>query len=241
MIEKNILKDLRTVVWKEWIEWKRQYGNRRTSVLINLGSIIIFGLILPLEFGSGWFDQNAAIYAWLSLPVLLLLRSMGDTFAGERERHTLETLLATRLPNQALYIGKMIIPVIWTWVFTQIVMLFALIPLHFLTGSPWSGYSWELFLSGIFLSLLSSIYAAASGTLLSLRSPTVSQANQKMFLFLILFGTIVVIVRSVLQAIPNVLTLSLLVISLSTVFLVINLVLFVLVAHSFHRKQLLFR
>jgi len=183
------LSDILTVAWKEWIEWKRQYGSLKAGWMISIGMLVLFGLILPLQFGAGWFDQEMALYAWAFLPVLLLLRSMGDTYAGERERHTLETLLSTRLPDAALSLGKMLIPAAYTWLFSQVVMLFALVPVHFLIpGKGWHFYSLAMLAAGGGLSLLSSLYAAASGVLLSLRAETVDAANQAMFLFLILFG-----------------------------------------------------
>jgi len=233
--------DLRTVVWKEWIEWKRQYGTRLSSILVPLGMLIVFGLILPLQFGVGWFSKGQALYAWLSLPVLLLLRAMGDAFAGERERHTLETLLATRLPNSILYLGKMLVPIGWTWLFTQAVMLIALVPVYFLTsGSESIFYSAGLWLSGLLLSFLSSIYSAASGIFLSLRAETADSANQSMFLFLLLFGVILGTVESIYQyLIPGSSILSMAP-ALSAVFLLIDLTLLALVVSAFHRKRMIF-
>ena len=40
---------------------------------------------------------------------------VADSFAGERERHTLETLLASRLPDRAILAGKLLVPVAVAW------------------------------------------------------------------------------------------------------------------------------
>ena len=236
-----MLADIGVVVWKEWIEWKRQYGSRRTAWIISIGMLVLFGLILPLQFGQGWFQREEALYAWVTLPVLLLLRSMGDTFAGERERHTLETLLATRLPNTALYLGKLLVPAGYTWLFTQLVMLVALIPLHFLNaGSGWVMYSFAMLMAGGWISLLSSLYAAAAGIFLSLRSPTVDSANQSMFLFLILFGVLMGVVRGAFAFLMPAAGMLAEIPALTLVFLVFEATILGLIVQSFHRNRLLF-
>ena len=191
-----MLADLATVAWREWLEWRRQYGSRRAAWTISLVMLVIFGFVLPLQIGAGWLSQGEALYAWMVLPVILLLRSMGDTFAGERERHTLETLLATRIPDRALYLGKMIVPLAWAWLFTQVVILVALVPAWLLVPSGGPGiYSLPVFAAGLLLSLLTSLYAASAGVYLSLRARTVDSANQSMFVVLILFAALVGAVR----------------------------------------------
>src|SRR5258705_13563545 len=42
----------------------------------------------------------------LCLPFMILQSIIVDSFAGERERHTLETLLASRLSDRAILLGK---------------------------------------------------------------------------------------------------------------------------------------
>ena len=236
-----MLADLCTVIWKEWIEWKRQYSSRSSTMLITIVTAVVFALILPLQYGDGWLHQGQALYAWLSLPVLLLLRTLGDGFAGERERHTLETLLATRLPDPALYLGKMLVPIVWAWFFTQLVMAIALIPLNFIYPGSGGFYQPGLLVSGLLLSLLSCLYAAAAGTFLSLRSATVDQANQSMFLFLILFGILLGVVSGffhfaapdagILQMVPY----------MAGTLLVFDVFLVGLIVKTFQRKRLIFR
>jgi ABC-2 type transport system permease protein len=47
--------------------------------------------------------------------IQLLAGITADSFAGERERHTLETLLASRLSDLAILIGKIAAGVVLTW------------------------------------------------------------------------------------------------------------------------------
>ena len=234
-----MLVDLRTVAWREWLEWRRQYGSRRAALTISLVTVVIFGVVLPLQVGPGWLSQGEALYAWMLLPVILLLRSMGDTFAGERERHTLETLLATRIPDRALYLGKMLVPVAWAWLSTQAAMLLALVPVWFLASSGGPGiYSLPVFLAGLLLSLFTSIHAAAAGVYLSLRSGTVDSANQSMFLVLILFAVLLGAVRGAYAVAEPAAGLLSMAPVLAGVFLLADIGLVGLAARAFDRRHL---
>ena len=55
---------------------------------------------------------------------------------GERERHTLESLLATRLSERAIFYGKVFAPVILVWALIQIWMLVGAIIVNLL---DWQG------------------------------------------------------------------------------------------------------
>jgi len=43
---------------------------------------------------------------WAWVPLFLVMGVIAYSFAGDRERHTLETLLASRLSNRAILLGK---------------------------------------------------------------------------------------------------------------------------------------
>ena len=45
----------------------------------------------------------------------MIISFIGDAIAGERERHTLETLLASRMPDRAILLGKVIAIVLYAW------------------------------------------------------------------------------------------------------------------------------
>jgi ABC-2 type transport system permease protein len=68
-----------------------------------IGVVAIFGVLVPLRF-SGVAYLPAFFAAFMAfLPARLVAI---DAFAGERERGTLESLLASPLPDQALVVGK---------------------------------------------------------------------------------------------------------------------------------------
>jgi ABC-2 type transport system permease protein len=104
---------------------------------------------------------------------------VADSFAGERERHTLETLLASRLSNQAILLGKIGAVVSYVWLMTQLVLIVALIPVNILHGQgQLLLYTPEVLLSGVVLSFFLSSLMSNIGVLISLRAGTVKQAQQ---------------------------------------------------------------
>ena len=78
-------------------------GRGRWSFLIFLG---VFGVFLPLQGGVRGLETGQVMIFFAWVPFMLASTVIADTFAGERERHTLETLLATRLSDRAILFGK---------------------------------------------------------------------------------------------------------------------------------------
>jgi ABC-2 type transport system permease protein len=173
--------DIFTVMWKEWKELLQFHGSSRSGLIGLLVMIVIFGIVMPLQWGPMWVESGASLTLWLVIPMMLAATIVADTFAGERERHTLETLLASRLSDRAILLGKISAAVIFEWVVTQLVFVVALIPTNILHGR--SGlilYTPAVALSGMFLSLLIATLVSIVGVMVSLRSSTVKQAQQKL-------------------------------------------------------------
>ncbi len=61
---------------------------------------------------------------------------MPDSFAGERERHTLETLLASRLPDHAILSGKLLVCVLYSFIMT---IIFIVLCLAVVNIAYWNG------------------------------------------------------------------------------------------------------
>ncbi len=117
---------------------------------------------------------------------------VADSIAGERERHTLETLLASRLPDQAILLGKIGASVSYVWVVTQLVFIIALIPVNIMN---WKGtllfYKPAVLVSGLVLSFLLACLMSNIGVLVSLRAGTVKQAQQTLGLSVFLLAYVV--------------------------------------------------
>lgn len=93
--------DWRLVARKELADLLGRLG--RKPLTRTLGVVAIFGILLPLRF-SGAANLPAFFAAFMAfLPARLVAI---ESFAGERERGTLESLLALPLTDAGLAIGK---------------------------------------------------------------------------------------------------------------------------------------
>jgi len=176
-----LITDIWTVIWKEWRELLFQRGSLKTTILSWLPLILIFGLLLPIQIGTFWVDSPFTIAYWGWLPTLPVMALVADSFAGERERHTLETLLASPLSEAAILFGKVITVVTYGLLLTLIVLLVSLISVNLIhnTGNILL-YPIGITLTGIGLGILTATAMASIGIIVSLRSPTVKQAAQQL-------------------------------------------------------------
>jgi len=119
--------------------------------------------------------------------LFLVTMVVADSFAGERERHTLETLLASRLPDRAILFGKIATAVFYGWGLTLCILLMNLISINVMycnTGLVLPPALSLIAAAGI--GLLVAAMSASLGVLISLRSPTVRQAQQTISLMVML-------------------------------------------------------
>jgi ABC-2 type transport system permease protein len=130
---------------------------------------------------------------WAWVPLFLVSSVIADSFAGERERKTLEALLATRLSNRAILIGKVGAAVLYGWGFMLVSMLLALVSVNVaFGGGEILLYPPSVGMGSVVLGLLMSALAAAAGVLISLRASSVRQAQQTLSfaIMFLLFGLV---------------------------------------------------
>lgn len=184
-----MLTDISIIIWKEWKEFMRFQGNSRSGFTGLLIMIVIFGIVFPIQWGAMWVESAASLSLWGVIPLILIGTIVADSFAGERERHTLETLLASRLSDQAILLGKIGAIVSYVWLVTQLVFAAALIPVNIFHGDgKLLIYAPEVALSGMALSFLLSVLMSNIGVLISLRAATVKQAQQTLGLSVFIFA-----------------------------------------------------
>lgn len=172
------MQDLGAIIWKELREFFAAGGGRGRYVgLIVLG---VFGVVIPLAAGTrDWAATDApTIEFGLYLPVILILSVGADAFAGERERHTLETLLASRLPDSAILFGKLFAISIFGWGQSLPAAVVALIVMNLKFPGALILYTLSNVIGIILIGLLAAIVGAAATSLVSLRAATVRQAQQ---------------------------------------------------------------
>ena len=193
------MSDIWTMIWKESKDLLFQGGWK--SLIRPFFVIGIMGIYLPLQVGADWISLTP-IYMILVLwvPFFVVISFIGDAIAGERERHTLETLLASRMPDRAILLGKIAATVLYAWGMGIFSLLLGLVLVDLLrTQGNWLFYPLDLFVDALILILLASLLATSAGVLVSLKSATVRQAQQ-----ILSIGTIVFVfgVTFVLRAIP---------------------------------------
>ena len=176
-----MLTDIYTVIWKEWKELLQFQGSSRSGLVGLLIMVAFFAILMPIQWGTLWVESAASLTLWMVIPMMLVGMTVADSFAGERERHTLETLLASRLSDRAILLGKIFAIVSFEWVVTQLVFVVALIPVNIMHGQgQLLLYTPQVAFSGMLLSFLVSTLMSNIGIMISLRSPTVKQAQQKL-------------------------------------------------------------
>jgi ABC-2 type transport system permease protein len=101
------MSDLLTVLRKELKELLSERHSRRGVLIQSTLSIGVLGVMMPTTATSMWRDGAPfAVLFFLFMPGMLAATVAADAFAGERERRTLETLLATPLSEGAILAGK---------------------------------------------------------------------------------------------------------------------------------------
>jgi ABC-2 type transport system permease protein len=180
-----MLYDIATVFWKEAKVTFRFQENINKQLLSFLGPIML-AVLLPLDYGSGWVENYSSILLVLAIPLVIIGSLVPSSFAGEKERHTLETLLASRLSDQAILLGKSIFIILYGWIITQVILSFSLITVNLTSGvNEILFYQVDVLLVNMILSLLISSVVCSAGILISLRSDTVQEASQRLMSMLL--------------------------------------------------------
>lgn len=245
-----MIDDLLTVMWKDRKGLLRVRGSRARAVLTLAVPVILVGIVMPLQFGTEWLSTAFSVMASVIIPLLLVGTMIPESFAGERERHTLETLLASRLPDDAILFGKLLMGVAYGWGITLFVLIVSLVPVNIL---HWSGqvvfFTPVISLANVVISLLVSVLVASLGVLISLRAETIQGAQQTLMSVLLIPLFIVQVVPMLLMSVVpdgkeilgRVLSADGRIVMAATVaiLLVLDVVLFLLVKARFRRPRLL--
>jgi ABC-2 type transport system permease protein len=188
--------DILTVLWKERKGLFRVQGGRSRALLTMLLPVIMIAIILPVQMGRDYLTGAWPLVASLVIPVLLVGMTIPESFAGERERNTLPTLLASRLPDRAILFGKWALGVGYGFAMTLLVLLVSLITVNIL---HWEGqimfYRANMAWAHVCVGLLMSGLIASLGVLVSLRSATVQGAQQALM-------SIILVPLMLLQVVP---------------------------------------
>ena len=177
-----MLIDIWTVLRKELKEYVATSGGSERSKRGKWGLLfflLIFGVFMPLQAGRAWVDQPYGLIYIAWIPLILVNGVVADSFAGERERHTLETLLASRLSDRAILLGKFGAAVLYGWGMSLATMVLSLVSLNVVHGRDGLlFYPAGLGALVIVIALLMAALSSSVGVLISLRASSARQAAQ---------------------------------------------------------------
>lgn len=193
--------DVATVAWREWREFREQLLSLKRGGLSALVLALILGVITPAQMGPEWLSSSLMLAYWPFVASSMVSSLIADAIAGERERHTLETLLATRLSDTAILVGKVTAAVLYGLGFAVANVCLGWLAVnvfHHEDRLLWFP-AWYL-ASVVGLTFATGLFVAGVGVFISLRAATVKQAQQT-------FGIAMVVVLMapvlIVQALPD--------------------------------------
>jgi len=181
-----VIADMRTVIWKEWRSLI--HGQSRRQLIVMVAMLAFWAVWLPVQTGADWMtDGVISILISVLLPALVVAVTVPPAFAGERERKTLATLLATRLPDEAILFGKLVVPVVVGCLAMVAVLLVGLVAAN---AASWEGtprfYDPVVIIPDLVIGFLVAIMSGAVGVAISLRARRVQDAQQTISMMLML-------------------------------------------------------
>jgi ABC-2 type transport system permease protein len=106
-------RDVFAVLRKELLEL---VGSRKTArgPLVQASIVVaVAGVLIPMSGPVVWTDPRVSALLFFLFPSTLAASVAADSFAGERERRTLETLLTTPLSDASILVAKAMTAVIF--------------------------------------------------------------------------------------------------------------------------------
>jgi len=200
-------------------------------------------IVFPLQAGPDWVEDLDSVFIAVFIPIILVSITIPDSFAGERERHTLGTLLASRLPDRAILFGKVAVSVAFAWGVTLAALLVGLVTVNV---AHWEGklllLTPTIALADLALSFLLATLATGAGILISLRSKTVQEAQQTLTVVLIfppmVLGMIMMALQDRVRELVGAFEGEQILLIIIAILAVVDVVLFVAAMARFQRSRL---
>jgi len=165
-------KEIEVILRKELKDWWK--GQTIQAILLQtLVTVGVFGILIPMESPE---ESNRLLPVIIALmPVFLINNFIADSFAGERERGTLETLLATPLRDRSILIGKIMAGTMYGWAYALLTLAVAMFMLTLEGAALPSLFATLAVLAG---SWLAGFLIGATGAIVSIHARTVRSAQQ---------------------------------------------------------------
>jgi len=242
-----MITDIFTVAWKELGEIFTFGDVRGRSKFSLIVLIVIFGIVIPLQNGREWVSSPVSAMIWAWMPFLWVSGVVADLFAGERERHTLEALLATRLSDQSILFGKLLAAMAYGFILTWVIMLVSIVTVNVSSGrNGLLFYPLPTTLAALVFSILISGLSASIGVLVSLRAGSARQAQQMMSAGMLVLFLPFMLIRFVpvewlgyLEGVARHISLIQIAIYVALVLVVIEAILIAIALRLFQRSRLI--
>lgn len=197
MLTNNLIGDIWAITVKEWKMLFLSRGNRKNmgwfQIVIAVGLI---GIYLPWFTKETWITDPMSVITWAWMPIFWSMGIITSAIAGEREAHTLETLLASRLSDSAILIGKMMSSVLYGWglMFISTLVGAVVVNVAFIDG-PFLFYPLDVFFAAQVGIFLMAMLFSELGVMVSLKAPTARQAYQRLSIatFVLYLGPMILI------------------------------------------------
>lgn len=167
------------VTRKELYEVLSGGANARRQKINLIVFTVIFGVFFPQRFGVEWVSTSVGLISLAWLSIFLSSTIVINSVAGERERHTLETLLASRLTDRAILNGKIMAGMIYAMGFAVVITVISLLSVNLLywDGSIILFNAVALIFFALFVLVLSFLVGNIA-VLISIKADSVRQAQQ---------------------------------------------------------------
>lgn len=173
----SLARDLWIVLSKEWLELRSSDSGWVTASTL-VAFLAIAAVFMPWQLGALWIDGPWVALIWAWMPMFLVTTVTADAVAGERERHTLETLLATRLSDAAILWGKWLAGVTWIWCAMALCLPIGLVTVNLTVGGGPHLPTFAQAAGVLAASFAGGGLGAAVGVLVSMRATSVRHAQQ---------------------------------------------------------------
>lgn len=181
------MSELRAMIRKEWLELRQGAHGGRSGLMYQTASAAAAGVLVGVASQESLLRTHRTTLVLAICAAASVLPFIIDTIAGERERHTLEALLATPIRAGTLVAGKVITLMLYASASTALLLATAMVAARIAGGIPLQSASATVVVASVVTPPLLTLAFVATGIQLSLRAATVRGAQPLVGTLLIAF------------------------------------------------------
>jgi len=189
-----VIAGVKAVFRKELKEYRRELAGSWTDLAPLVVGLLSTGVVLPLVLAPVLLAPGGMPTATALIAGSFVATLAADSFAGERERQTMEVLLASPLSDPAIVLGKISALVVVGVGMGCAFFVLGYAVLAGTQGEPaWSAFTWWVVPAALFGASALATLVAAIGVGVSLRAASLKQAQQTLgsAVMALLFGPLV--------------------------------------------------